>query len=192
MRKVQEIQLPTGFVSRPGGKVLCAAPRAQPRGREEVPSPARTSRGGPGPAPREQTRREPGSPRPTPRTPRRRFVPAGRHRSLGDPGAAAPGRAASPSAPRGGQPGGRGGQPGGRSGRRAVALGNSAGQPRSRGLSLGRLRSLRPPRTQAAGRRRSPRRSQDPRLTQKFSTKCAMTIVPPLRRVPRPHPPAAV
>lgn len=33
---------------------------------------------------------------------------------------------------------------------------------------------------------------QHPKLTQKFSTKYAMTIVPPPRQVPRPRPPAAV
>lgn len=57
-----------------------------------------------------------------------------------------------------------------------------------------------PPPEAHAGRGRAPKASdsethtcfQHPALTQKFSTKCAMTIVPPPRRVPCPHPPAAV
>lgn len=39
---------------------------------------------------------------------------------------------------------------------------------------------------------RNPHNFQPPSLTQKFSTKCAMTIVQPPRRVLRPRPPAAV
>lgn len=60
----------------------------------------------------------------------------------------------------------------------AAATAPSAPRPRSGAESLGL---------------RNPHHFQHPPLTQKFSTKCAMTIVPlPPRRVLRPRPPAAV
>lgn len=173
---------PMGPAARPGGSAQPARPRTD-------------SARGPGPAPREsEPRRVPGSPRLTPRTPRRRFVPHPPRpapRALGVP-AAAPGPRYQPRRPA---------QSPARRNRWPESLGwpprgARPGSPGPRGLSLGRLESRRPPRTQAAGRSRSPRRSRQPPLTQKFSTKCAMTIVPPPppppRRVPRPHPPAAV
>lgn len=62
--------------------------------------------------------------------------------------------------------------------RGAAATARSARRPRSGGETLGL---------------RNPHHVQHPSLTQKFSTKCAMTIVPlpTPRRVPRPRPPAA-